>query len=76
MNANDVFTHEHTTALDHGNRLANDGYVFVCSACGKRSRDRYGNKPISRGWDESCALNCVLVREYPDNPDATHSPAK
>lgn len=31
--------------------------VFVCLACGKRSKDRYGVAPISRGWDESCMLN-------------------
>jgi hypothetical protein len=31
--------------------------VFVCFACGKRSRDRYGDQPISGGWDESCMLN-------------------
>lgn len=31
--------------------------VFVCLACGKRSKDRYGVVPISRGWDESCMLN-------------------
>lgn len=76
MSANDVFTHEHTTALEHGNRLANDGYVFVCRACGKRSRDMYGNKPISWGWDESCALNCVLVRECPGPPDTAYTAAK
>lgn len=33
--------------------------VFVCMACGKRSKDRYGNSPIDRGWDESCMLNSV-----------------
>jgi hypothetical protein len=31
--------------------------VWVCLACGKRSNDRYGYDPISRGWDESCMLN-------------------
>jgi len=31
--------------------------VFVCLACGKQSKDRYGDKPISYGWDESCMLN-------------------
>lgn len=37
--------------------------VWVCLACGKRSRDRYGNEPINRGWDSSCFLNAVLVYE-------------
>lgn len=41
-----------------GNRVAPIGKVFVCLACGKRSRDRYGTNLISHGWDESCMLNC------------------
>jgi hypothetical protein len=45
------------------NRLARPGTVYACPCCGKRSRDRYGTKPIDRGWDESCMLNCCLVRE-------------
>jgi transposase-like protein len=36
------------------------GQVFVCSACGKRSKDRYGYRAIDAGWDESCMLNAVL----------------
>lgn len=39
------------------NKIADEGNVFVCLACGKMSRDLYGNDPISRGWDESCMLN-------------------
>lgn len=35
--------------------------VWVCLACGKRSRDRYGEDRIDRGWDESCMLNSALV---------------
>ena len=46
-----------------GNKVAPKGYVFVCLACGKRSRDRYGMKPISYGWDVSCTLNCDMFRE-------------
>lgn len=30
--------------------------VYVCLACGKRSRDRYGYDSIDGGWDESCGL--------------------
>lgn len=39
------------------NETAKPGKVFVCMACGKQSRDKYGFDPISRGWDESCMLN-------------------
>lgn len=45
------------------NRIADEGQVFVCMMCGKRSRDRYGNRRIDRGWDESCMLNAVLCYE-------------
>lgn len=44
-------------------QLAPEGCVWVCAACGKRSRDQYGEQPISHGWDESCVLNSVLCRE-------------
>lgn len=42
------------------NKIAPEGEVFVCGACGKRSRDRYGSEAIDQGWDESCMLNAVL----------------
>ena len=58
------------------NKTADPGNVFVCLACGKRSRSRYGFQPvgegllrrevrdsISPGWDESCMLNCD---EFPE----------
>jgi hypothetical protein len=32
-------------------------------ACGKRSKDRYGDQKIDRGWDLSCALNAYLCYE-------------
>lgn len=47
------------------NQTAPEGQVFVCGACGKRSRDRYGNNPIDRGWDESCMLHAVLCYDQP-----------
>lgn len=37
--------------------------VWVCSACGKRSRDRIGNNRISRGWDAACYIHAVLCWE-------------
>lgn len=42
------------------NEFAPDGQVYVCSACGKRSKDLYGNQPIDNMWDESCMLHAVL----------------
>lgn len=46
--------------MDH---VAKPGRVWVCLACGKRSRDRYGRAPVDRGWDVSCFLYAVLCRE-------------
>ena len=40
------------------NETAPEGQVWVCAACGKQSRDRYGY-----GWDESCMLHAVLCFE-------------
>lgn len=43
------------------NRMAPEGFIWVCAACGKTAQDRYGLNGIhSRGWDESCMLNAVL----------------
>lgn len=36
------------------------GKLWVCTACGKTTRDSYGSE---KGWDESCMLNSVLVEE-------------
>jgi hypothetical protein len=36
--------------------------VWVCLACGKRSKDRWSFDSISPGWDESCMINAVEVR--------------
>jgi hypothetical protein len=52
----------------HGNQRAPDGHVYVCGACGKVSRWRYGfdlagKNDATRGWDESCAMNCGLALE-------------
>jgi hypothetical protein len=44
-------------------RVAPEGHMFVCTACGKTSTTRYGiDGERSRGWDESCMLNAVLCR--------------
>jgi len=41
-------------------RYAKAGSVYVCGACGKKSKDLYGE---GGGWDESCMLNAVLCDE-------------
>lgn len=42
-------------------RFAPTGAVWVCGACGKTSKDRYGDGRSS--WDESCMLNAILCFE-------------
>lgn len=42
-------------------RIAPPGTIWVCGACGKTSKDRYGDR--SSSWDESCVLNSVLCHE-------------
>lgn len=45
------------------NEIAPEGEVWVCQACGKMSKDKYGFQKISWGWDESCMLNSALFKE-------------
>jgi len=45
------------------NHEAPQGQIYICGACGKRSRDVYGSNKIDRGWDASCMMNSVLVYE-------------
>ena len=45
-------------------RMAPEGTIYVCAACGKTSRDCYGDPGTS--WDESCSLNSVLCYETKD----------
>lgn len=52
-------------------RIAPDGQVWVCGACGKTSKDRYGSAQSS--WDESCMLNSVLC--YDRQPWEAVNPA-
>lgn len=42
---------------------APEGTVWVCTACGKRSRDKYGDDAVDKGWDVSCFLHAVLCDE-------------
>lgn len=39
--------------------IAPDGYLWVCHACGRTERNRYG---VAFGWDASCMLNASLHR--------------
>ena len=41
--------------------MSKNNTMWVCLACGKRSRDRYGKEETDRGWDVSCFINSVLV---------------
>lgn len=52
--------------MSEGTRLAPEGYEWVCQACGKKSRTKFGfddhdNSVADYGWDESCMLNAALV---------------
>ena len=51
-----------------GNQTAPEGQVWVCGACGKQSRDKYGEHRISYGWDMSCMMNAVLCWEQGKEP--------
>lgn len=42
-------------------RFAPEGQIWICGACGKTAKDRYGDPGSS--WDESCFLKSVLVYE-------------
>ena len=39
-------------------RMAPHGQIFVCQACGKMSRDQYGDQGTL--WDASCFLHSIL----------------
>lgn len=45
-------------------RRAPVGHIWKCMACGKTAEDQYGYfGKNSAGWDESCVLNCVAVKQ-------------
>jgi len=56
---------------DDGMTPAPKGTIWICGACGKRSRTRFGfdkegrRASVSAGWDESCMLNAVLCHDDP-----------
>lgn len=53
------------TTVDNGHdRFAPPGAIWVCGACGKTAKDKYGIEgERSPGWDESCMLNAVLCHD-------------
>lgn len=36
------------------------GWIWQCTACGRKARDRWNGPGM---WDEACALNAVLVKD-------------
>jgi len=56
-----------------GTDICPNGTVWVCAACGKTAKSKYGfdkddnRTNISCGWDESCMMNSVLCKD-PDVP--------
>jgi hypothetical protein len=61
------------------NEIALPGTIWVCGACGRVSKDRYGYEKLHSGWDESCISNAFLCREnslvYGDNGLVTNAEA-
>jgi hypothetical protein len=69
--------------MSDGTELAPPGQVWICGACGKRSRTRCGfvdngtprggdflpdgSRVADSGWDESCMLHAVLISEQPES---------
>lgn len=43
------------------------GQIWVCGACGKTSKNRYGDDHSP--WDESCMLNSALCYEEQEMRD-------
>lgn len=61
---------------EEGITHAPDGQVWVCGACGKTSRTRYGwdhtqRSVASPGWDASCMTWAVLCHAERD-PDGSY----
>ncbi|MHC4643919.1 MAG: hypothetical protein ACYTBJ_00355 [Planctomycetota bacterium] len=43
---------------------APDGQIWICTACGRRSKSLLGGEhAIDGGWDESCMMHAALVYE-------------
>ena len=56
-----------------GTTEAPENMVWVCGACGKTSRTRYGHNAENKnvcdpGWDTSCMMNAVLCHKKGKKP--------
>lgn len=49
--------------MEEGIKIAPKGKIWVCLACGKTSKNKYGDEFSQSGWDASCFLNSVLCDE-------------
>ena len=45
--------------MSEENVIAPEGSIWVCIACGKYAKDKFGNE---RGWDAGCMLNSSLFK--------------
>lgn len=55
-------------AIIDGTTLCSEDKTWLCTACGKKSRTKYGFDINSinvcdRGWDSSCMLNAILIKK-------------
>jgi len=45
-------------------RYASKGWLWICRVCGKESPyDRHGDEETDRGWEVSCVMNAMLIKE-------------
>lgn len=55
--------------MSNDGRIAPEGCIWVCHACGKMSKDQFGYSEeypeSSLGWDASCVLNskCYKIKD-------------
>jgi hypothetical protein len=51
--------------VSESDRIAPEGKIWVCLACGKVAEDKYGCEGfVTKGWDVSCSLNSGLVDRH------------
>ena len=43
--------------------IAPEGKIWICLACGKTAKNKYGPPDCMKGWDASCVMNSALVDE-------------
>ncbi len=62
-----------------GTDILPEPYRYVCMACGKTARSKYGfdsdRKPTAdQGWDTSCVLNSILCKPNPKRGTLAEEP--